>query len=366
MKLLHLANGNLFGGIETFLVTLARLEHAGKGQRNFFLLSHEGRLAAELRFAGASVQVLSGARIRNPWAVRRVRAQCRQQAEEQRPDLVVAHGPWAYYVFGHAFSDGRVPIVFWQHGLAHRDLLHLLAGRSLPAAVIANSAVTARTTPRVFAGVPTHVVRYPVQVLERRRSREAVRRELGAGDDVIVLQTSRFERWKGHELLLSALLQLPDLPWQLWLAGGQTRAGERRLRAKLEALATRKRSQSRVKFLGERRDIPDVLGAADVFCQPNTGREPYGLAPVEALGAGLPIVVTEAGATALEVSPEWGRLVPISSDALARALSELIRDPVLRGRMGEQAQAHHRDRFSTERTLAEMNEALRSIAELGA
>ena len=362
MRLLHLANGNLFGGIETFLVTLARLEQVEAGTESSFILSHEGRLATELREAGAPVRVLAGARIRNPWAVRRVRTEVRAEAERQRPDLAVAHGPWAYYVFGHALTESKAPIVFWQHGLADRGLLHLLAGRRRPAAVIANSEVTAHTTPRVFPGLAARVVRYPVQELKQSRSREEVREELGAGDDVIIVQTSRFEPWKGHKLLLTALLQQPDLPWQLWYAGGQTRPVERRLRAELEALATERRAQSRVRFLGERRDIADVLGAADVFCQPNTGREPYGLAPVEALGVGLPMVVTEAGATALHVSHEWGRLVPVSPDALAGALSELIRDPELRGRMGERARAHYRDHFSTGRLITEMNEALRSIA----
>ena len=99
-----------------------------------------------------------------------------------------------------------------------------------------------------------------------------------------------------------------------------------------------------------------------MFCQPNIGREPYGLAPLEALGVGLPVVVTEAGATALDVAPGWGRLVPVSPEALADALSELIRDPGLRRRMGERARAYYRKQFATDAIVAEMNETLRSIA----
>jgi glycosyltransferase involved in cell wall biosynthesis len=361
MRLLHLANGNLFGGIETFLVTLARLEKERGLARSSFVLSHEGHLADELRAAESSVQVLPGARLRKPWAIKRVRARVREEALKQGPDMVIAHGPWAYFVFGHALCHEKVPLVFWQHGLASTDLLHLLAARCPPTAVIANSQVTAQSTPRVFPGTPTYVVRYPVREMFPNRSRQQVRKEIGAGDDVVIIQTSRFEPWKGHALLLKALLHIPQLPWQLWLAGAQSRPVERKVRAELESLACKGSAEARVKFLGERRDIADLLGAADVFCQPNIGREPYGLGPVEALGAGLPIVVTEPGATALQVSTDWGRLVPVSTTALAKALEELLQSPDLRARMGESARSYHRDSFSPTQLLSEMGATLQRI-----
>src|SRR5262249_32954014 len=160
------------------------------------------------RATGATVQVLSGARLRNPWAVRKVRTRCRTVVDEQRPDLAIAHGPWAYYVFGHALIGGRVPVAFWQHRPAHRDVLHLLAGRRSPAGVIANSQATARSTPSIFPRLSPRVLSLPVAEMRPSRARKTLRQELGAGTDVVVLQTSRFERWKGHLLLLEALLRL--------------------------------------------------------------------------------------------------------------------------------------------------------------
>src|SRR4029079_8927815 len=65
-RVLHLAAGNLYGGVETFLVTLARsprrLEHR-------LALFFEGRLASELRAAGADVEVLGPARLGRPWTL---------------------------------------------------------------------------------------------------------------------------------------------------------------------------------------------------------------------------------------------------------------------------------------------------------
>src|SRR5215469_1780365 len=104
MKVLHLANGNMFGGIERFLVTLAQLQQSNDTLQNEFLLSHRGRLSAELELSGARPNVLDGARLRNPLSVLRARRGCCELVDALRPDIVVAHGPWAYVVFAQGLS----------------------------------------------------------------------------------------------------------------------------------------------------------------------------------------------------------------------------------------------------------------------
>jgi glycosyltransferase involved in cell wall biosynthesis len=193
-----------------------------------------------------------------------------------------------------------------------------------------------------------------------------VRERLEAGDDVVVLQISRFEAWKGHQLLLEALAQLREFPWQLWLAGGQSRQSEHQLRAQLEQLILSRGIADRVRFLGERTDIGDLLAAADIYCQPNTGREPFGIALVEAMSAGLPVVATELGATADPVESDVGRRVSADPSALAAALAELIRDAEKRRRLGDSARAHFSSKFSIEGAvehLADVLEGFKSHSE---
>jgi glycosyltransferase involved in cell wall biosynthesis len=48
------------------------------------------------------------------------------------------------------------------------------------------------------------------------------------------------------------------------------------------------RIADRVRFAGQRDDVPRLLAAADLHCQPNSSPEPFGVAFVEALAAGLP------------------------------------------------------------------------------
>ena len=86
--------------------------------------------------------------------------------------------------------------------------------------------------------------------------------------------------------------------------------------------------RSRVTFLGERRDVAALLAAADIHCQPNTAPEPFGLAFVEALHAGVPVVTTDAGGAREIVTPACGILVePVTRRDCARALQRSDREP---------------------------------------
>jgi len=90
----------------------------------------------------------------------------------------------------------------------------------------------------------------------------------------------------------------------------------------------------RVRFLGRRRDVGDLLAAADVYCQPNASPEPFGIAIVEALYCGLPVIATAEGGPAEIVSPECGLLVPPDDrQALAEALTHLLTNAELRSRL---------------------------------
>lgn len=84
-----------------------------------------------------------------------------------------------------------------------------------------------------------------------------------------------------------------------------------------------------------------LLRAADIFCQPNQGPEPFGIAFVEALWAGRPVVTTAIGGGMEIVDQSCGFLVkPEDPDDLANALSQLIHSPDLRkGMAGGPARA---------------------------
>jgi glycosyltransferase involved in cell wall biosynthesis len=118
---------------------------------------------------------------------------------------------------------------------------------------------------------------------------------------------------------------------------------------------------SRLTFLGERRDVGDILKAADIFCQPNLEREPYGVALVEAMSHGLPVVTTEQGATAVAFGPETGRIVRADAGDLSLALRELIGSPETRRILGEASRVRYVEHLSAEEAIGQLTRALEEL-----
>jgi glycosyltransferase involved in cell wall biosynthesis len=132
---------------------------------------------------------------------------------------------------------------------------------------------------------------------------------------------------KGFDVLMAALAKLPDLPWQLAIAGDLTR--DPAAAAQLHADIQQHGLAGRVEVLGV---LPqDRIGAlhasADIFVLASRF-EGYGMAFAEAMVHGLPVIGTTAGAIPDTVPPEAGILVePDDVNALARALRLLIERP---------------------------------------
>ena len=340
MRILHCYAGNLYGGVETLLVGLAR-RAGGSGLEPEFALCFEGRLGRELREAGGRVGLLGEVRFGRPWTIIRARQRLARLLADRRPDAVICHACWPHALFGPVVRRTGVPAVFWMHDRAEgRHWLERLASRTPPDLVIANSRGTAATLPHLFPGAPVEVlpsmVEPPPQA-DRAGLRARVRDAIGTpAGTTVVIQACRLEPWKGHAVLLAALGRLRDRPaWEAWIAGGVQRPAEQAYLDRLEADARDLGIAGRVRFLGQRSDVRDLLAAADLCCQPNTGPEPLGLAFVEALYAGLPVVSTRIGGAAEIVDETCGVLVPPGDPAaLAEALDALIADPGARARLG--------------------------------
>jgi glycosyltransferase involved in cell wall biosynthesis len=344
MRLLHVATGNLFGGIETFLVTVAR--HAGPGRAEHrFAVCFDGRLGEELERAGASTSRLGPARLSRPWQVVRARRALARVVDEQRPTHVVFHGTWSWVALAPA-TRGRAVPVLWAHAPVADHWLDRAAMLSPPRRIVANShytaRVTARTARRAEVAVVHCAVAPPGGPASDPGARRQVRAELGVPDGAFVFMTvGRMEAWKGHSLLLHALEALPARDgWASVIVGGPQNEREAAYYEGLEADVRRRGLEDRVRFAGQRDDVRRLLLAADVLCHPNERPEPFGIALVEAMYAGVPVVATRLGGPAEIVTPECGALVsPGDAAALARALGELAADPDRARRLGRAAAA---------------------------
>ncbi len=366
MKILHINAGNLYGGVESFLVTLARSAALRPDMESAFTFCFPGRYSQELAAAGAPVFDLGAVHASRYWTVRQSRRRLRQILERESIDAVACHMPWNFAIYGPEVRRARKPLVFWAHGILDgRGWVNGWARRTRPDFAICNSQFSASFLPRLFPDTPSRVLYCPVAVPELPEADAlALRRELGVDSAaVVIVQVSRMEAWKGHSLHLRALGELKDVPgWVCWMVGGAQRNEEQRYLDGLKKQAAELGVADRIRFLGQRKDVPRMLRAADIFCQPNEDPEPFGIVFIEALAAGLPVVTTRFGGATEIVTDQEGYLTPPGDHrALADCLGRLINSPEERRRLSRSGPSRARSLCDPASQMRRLHEILAGL-----
>ncbi len=185
--------------------------------------------------------------------------------------------------------------------------------------------------------------------------REALRAGLGLQPEHIAIAiVGRLTPWKGHRELLRAFAEVVrEAPNARLLVVGEVAFWEDTYEEELRDLAAELGVEGLVQWLGFRSDVPDVLGASDIFALPSID-EPFGRAVVEAMAVELPVIGTRSGGVPeIVVEGETGLLVQPGDPAdLARALTRLVRDADVRRSMGKAGRARAADLFDVDRTAA--------------
>jgi putative peptidoglycan lipid II flippase len=263
-----------------------------------------------------------------PRPVADLRAGRRLRALAGRADVVHAHGvrAGALTVLAARTLRRRPAVVVTAHNAA-------VGGRGVRAVHAVLATVVARGADAVL-GVSRDVVadlrgrgardaeRALVPAPQQRpplRDAATVRAELAVPDGAALLLTvARLAPQKGLDVLADALTRLRERPILAVVAGDGPLDAQLRARADAEELPLR--------FVGVRRDVPDLLAAADVVVVPSLW-EGQSLLVQEALRAGAALVATDAGGTP-EVTGAAALLVPPGNPgSLAAAVLRLLDDP---------------------------------------
>lgn len=256
----------------------------------------------------------------------------------RRPHVITMHGGTAF-----AVAARRRRALGW----AMRRSEARVAVSSSTADFLAEKCRVARDSIDVIAnGVD-------VPVGDRRR----VRAELGlAADQILIVAVGNLYPVKGHRTLVEAAAGLPasSPPWTIAIAG----RGEEE--APLRQLIAASGLEERVRLLGLRTDVADLLAAADLFVMPSIS-EGLPLALLEAMSAGLPVVASAVGGIpTVVVDGATGVLVPPGDPtALTVALQAVLGSADVRRRLGARAAEEIPRRFGVDSMTAAYLEVYR-------
>lgn len=260
-------------------------------------------------------------------------------------------------VHDHSSGTREVPRGMRRH---LKRLARRLPG-SAPDAVIAVSHFVARRKIEVDLVPPdqVHVVHNSIETPRREEvGRDALRRELGASaGDFVVGCACRAVPEKGVEHLFRAFDEASRILAErtgrgvhlAYIGDGPSRSSLERLRDELTC-------GHRMRMLGFRADAAELIGQADVAVVPSLWAEAFGLAALEPMVQGVPVIVSGTGGLSEIVSDgETGLIVPPGDEAaLVDALVKLGTDVRYRERMAEEGRRHAATAFEPGRLFAEL------------
>lgn len=354
-------------------------------------------VSGESGFSGGEVQVfllMEGLRARGHHGVLVCPPGSRAAAHAAEHDFEAAA-----IAMRHDFSPGAILAAHSRLRVVEPDLVHLHTGRAnwiggLAARALGLPAITTRRMDRrvrrgarsrfLYGGLVRRAVAISPAVGKRlieggvdearvrvissavdpaalrpHAGREATRTALGApADAIVLLAPAALVPRKGLDVALEALARLEGRGRRLllWIAG------EGEARGALEAQSRRLSLEARVRFLGRREDVGDLLAGCDLVVLPSRA-EGLGVAALEAMAAGRAVVASDVGGLGETVVHErTGLLVPPDDpEALAAALARLADDPELRGRLGRAGPARVGEGFLAEQMVTAYEALYREV-----
>jgi glycosyltransferase involved in cell wall biosynthesis len=200
-------------------------------------------------------------------------------------------------------------------------------------------------------GPPITIIPNGIDVERFARESKARKKGKASTGATILICVANLADGKGHEVLLHAVSLLPATELLL--------VGEGPKRSDLQRLTQELGIAERVRFLGRRNDVPELLATADIYVQPSYW-EGFGIATLEAMAAGLPVVASDVPGLR-DVVGDAGLLAPAGSAVdLANCIAQLLSDPDLQSRVALLAQQRSKQ-FSIETTASAYLQLYKSV-----
>jgi glycosyltransferase involved in cell wall biosynthesis len=353
------------GGTESHLIRLLVPLAVRGWDIAVYCLSEPGLRAREISASGIKVFSApittdrSAGETRNPVKIGLAASRLFWLLLRLRPDIIHFYLPGPYLVGGPVSLAAGNPVKI----MSRRSLARYQQRRPLAArieswlhrhmdAVVGNSrAVVGELVAEGIAEEKIKLIYNGIETPATLPERGEARRKLELDPDALVgLMVANLISYKGHADLIEGLaLVSRDLPsgWQFLIAGR-----DQGLRPKLERLVSERGIGSNVQFLGEYSAVSTLFAAAD-FAVLSSWEEGFSNVILEAMAAGLPMIVTDVGGNPEAVlDGKTGLVVPPRNPvALGEATVRLARDAGLRRWLGDAGRTRVEQEFSIERCV---------------
>lgn len=365
-RILQVVHSLVIGGTERVVCDLTRHFNEGQFRTSVCCLDELGEFGKDLVAEGIPVRVFN----RRPGVDFRLIQELRRLYREWEIDIVHAHQYTPYFYGASACLGSAFPkAIFTEHGRHQPDrvrpkrvvfnqlLRTVTAGYTAVSNFTRRSLIEFEKMPKSRIRVIYNGVRYQPRGMlsEKNTSRE----KLGIGvDRKVVLSIGRMDPIKDFQTLIRAFVDVVrNASGATLLIAGE---GDDNYLEELRRNALQLGIGDRVKFLGSRRDVTDLLAACDVFALTSIS-EAASMTILEAMSAGRPVVATQTGGNAeLVAHGETGYLVPVGDHAeVSEALSQIMTYPDVAKRMGDAG----RVRFETLFTLEANYDAYHELYE---
>ena len=355
MKIFILSTSMGMGGADQQILILAQAMQARGHEVRIVALAPLGAMGLEAQRAGIPTESLDlqrnlGIVPRFFRLVRMIRA--------WRPDVLHSHMVHANLMARAARPLAPVPaLVSTIHSINDGGALRMAAYRLTSGLVDRFTIISQLAAQRYVAigAVPENRLQVVPNAVDTARfkrlphARDAIRRQLGMGDEFVWLAVGRFEPAKDYPTMIAAFARLAaQRPRSQLLL-----VGEGSLKGEVEGWVRQEGLEGRVRLLGVRRDIPELLSAADGYVL-SSAWEGMPVALLEAAAAELPVVATRVGGVPEVVGDgATGLLVPAADPvALAEAMVTVESlSPDRRAAMGRRGRALVEERYGTARVM---------------
>lgn len=348
LKILVLAQGLKVGGLENIILNLAtNLNNSNQFEIEICCYDTKGAYYEDLVNRGFRLHFLPRAHGIDwlyPYKLARI-------IHSNKIDLIHAHNFTAWFYAALAAFLTRIPLVYTEHDNSFLSSKHIVLISSLSKIFTTKIIAVSETvksslkqycringTSVIYNGVDENTFN-PIEA----RGRRIRKKKYGFAETDLLLGTvGRIDALKNQTLIIETISKLNyDNTVKLIIIG------DGKLRVDLERTVKILNLEDRVIFLGERRDISELLSILDIFILPSLS-EGLPVCLIEAMAVGLPIIASDVGGIPELISNnENGILInPADQGSLLTALKTILSSENTRKKMGEAGRIIFKEKFS--------------------